>query len=67
MLRRESGSNVRLRSLNKSSVTGSTRSRNARFLERPMGLLVAYAAIVIVVNIATDLTYSVIDPRIGQA
>ena len=31
------------------------------------GLLVAYAVIVVVVNILTDLSYSVLDPRVGRA
>ena len=47
-----------------SLIIGSLDNRDYPMVQ---GLLVAYAAIVIVVNIATDLTYSVIDPRIGQA
>jgi len=46
-----------------SLIIGSLDNRDYPMVQ---GLLVAYAAIVIVVNIVTDLTYSIIDPRIGQ-
>lgn len=47
-----------------SLIIGSLDNRDYPMVQ---GLLVAYAAIVIVTNILTDLTYSVIDPRIGRA
>lgn len=47
-----------------SLIIGSLDNRDYPMVQ---GLLVAYAAIVIVVNLLTDLTYSVIDPRIGQS
>lgn len=47
-----------------SLIIGSLDNRDYPMVQ---GLLVAYAAIVIVVNILTDLTYSMIDPRIGRA
>lgn len=47
-----------------SLIIGSLDNRDYPLVQ---GLLVAYAAIVIVTNILTDLTYSMIDPRIGRA
>nr|WP_306263732.1 ABC transporter permease [Pararhizobium sp. IMCC3301] len=47
-----------------SLIIGSLDNRDYPMVQ---GLLVAYAAIVIIVNLLTDLTYSVIDPRIGQS
>ena len=47
-----------------SLIIGSLDNRDYPMVQ---GLLVAYAAIVIVTNLLTDLTYSAIDPRIGKA
>lgn len=47
-----------------SLIIGSLDNRDYPMVQ---GLLVAYAAIVIVTNILTDLTYSAIDPRISRA
>jgi len=47
-----------------SLIIGSLDNRDYPMVQ---GLLVTYAAIVIVINILTDLTYSMIDPRINRA
>lgn len=46
-----------------SLIIGSLDNRDYPMVQ---GLLVAYALIVVIVNILTDLTYSLIDPRISQ-
>ena len=47
-----------------SLIIGSLDNRDYPMVQ---GLLVIYALIIVVVNLATDLSYSVIDPRVKRS